>query len=486
AALMAETGSAGVWSPTLLPLPAGGSLGFPFTYGPEVGVSCMAPASCLAVGADQTGAGEGAVAETSSDGVWSASALPAPTGGTSPAPQAVSCAGPQNCLAVGADAAGAGAEQALAETWAGGSWSASTLPVPAALPDAVLTALACPSSATCVAVGDDDGAGGAQMPVAETEQGDAWTSTVLPLPAGSVASGDADPELAGLSCPTSTACVAVGYAPGAALTEHPMVETRSGTTWRARRLPLPRGEHRQSAALAAISCVSATSCVAVGSLRSEAHGLVETLADGTWTATALAPPAGSPRRALSGVSCSTATSCVAVGAYWGTDPGLSRPLAATLAGTSWKVAALPVPGSARRNVAFTVPSLRAVSCPTAGTCVAAGFLPTGFDTTVPMVETLSAGRWRASIPPAPPAANWTLLWGVSCPGAGSCAAVGEADGAPLVEVLANGAWTPQSVALPPRATTGALLAVACGPLPPCSAAGAVAGVSGVLPLVASD
>ena len=451
---VAATRSAGGWSTTPLPLPPGGSFGFPFTYESQGGVSCVTPGSCVAVSPYQeTGGGQGAMAESLTGGVWSATALPAP-GGTSAFPQALSCVASDECVGVGSFATTAGAQAGLVETLSADGWAASALPVPGPTPGASLTALSCPPEGACVAVGNALEANGAQVPIAETQTAAGWASALLPLPAHSVDSGDAQPVVQGLSCPSATSCVAVGYEPGAALTEHPMVVVRSGSTWRSQRLPLPLGLRNQSASLSSVSCVSTTSCVAVGGLRSETDALIEVLSNGSWSATALAPPAHAPRIALSGVTCSAGPSCVAVGAYWGTDPGFSRPLVATWTGTSWHTVKLAVPPSASHNVAFTTPMLRSVSCASPSSCVAAGFYPTGFDATAPLVESLSGGRWQASTPPAPAGANWTLLWGVWCAAQGSCTAVGEADGSPLAEVLAGGNWSSTSVGLPAAAAEG--------------------------------
>jgi hypothetical protein len=177
---------------------------------------------------------------------------------------------------------------------------------------------------------------------------------------------------------------------------------------------------------------------------------------------------------------------VAVGAYWGSNPGFSRPLTATLSGSVWKVKKLRLPADARTDVAFTVPMLRSVSCLSTGSCTAVGFYPTTFDATVPLVETLSATVWRPVSPATVTGANWSLLWGVSCPLTGSCTAVGEADGVPLVETETDAIWTPTTV-VPPTGDTGASLqAVSCASAASCTAAGGGIGVEGIYPVVAAS
>jgi len=486
-ALVAETLSGHTWTPTALPLPAGGSYGFPFTYEAQGAVSCTGVATCVAVSTFQPGGGgQQGLAESFTGGSWSPEALAPPTGSSSTFPQAVSCSGSASCVAVGSYPPSGGGEGFLTETLSGSTWSPAGLPVPAASPDATLTALSCPSAGSCVAVGNVYGVDHVQNPMAETLASGSWTAQALSFPDHTIPSGDANPVLQGLSCPSASSCVAVGYVPGPALAEHPLAEMMSGGTWRPERLPLPPGVHNQSATLSGISCPTATSCVAVGGLQSEAAAVIETWAGGTWVPTDLSPPGKEPRMALSSVSCLSATSCVAVGAYWGSNPGFSRPLTATLSGSVWKVKKLRLPADARTDVAFTVPMLRSVSCLSTGSCTAVGFYPTTFDATVPLVETLSATVWRPVSPATVTGANWSLLWGVSCPLTGSCTAVGEADGVPLVETETDAIWTPTTV-VPPTGDTGASLqAVSCASAASCTAAGGGIGVEGIYPVVAAS
>jgi hypothetical protein len=485
--LVAESLSGDLWTPTALPLPDGGSYGFPGTYEPDGGLSCVASGSCVAVSPYQSGDGsQGGLAEALSGGVWTASGLPAPAGGSLPFPQDVSCAEPQSCVAVGSYPAGGGGESPLAEVLSGSGWTAGALALPAALPDGSLTALSCPSSSSCVAVGDSYDEANVQTPFAETLSGSSWEFGMIPLPAGSTPGGDADPLMDGLSCTSAVSCVAVGYDPGPGLAEHPLVEILSGKTWKPQRVPLPPGVHGQSASLSGVSCVSATSCVAVGALRSEDDALIETLTGSTWVASALAPPDHEPRVWLSSVSCPSAGSCVAIGAFWGDNPGYSRPLAARLSGGVWHTTRLSLPAGARDNVAFTVPLLRSVWCASAGSCLAVGFYPTGYDTTAPLAENLSGTRWHPVAPATDGGGNWTLLWGLSCVSITSCTAVGEDDGVPLVESLSGTGWTPDPIALPMGNSGASLQAVSCWATGSCRAVGGGIGLSGVYPVVATD
>ena len=275
-ALVAETLSGHEWTPTVLPLPAGGSYGFPFTYEPQGAVSCIA-GSCVAVSAYQpSGGGQQGLAESLSGGSWTDVPLAAPGGSSSAFPQAVSCSATGSC-AVGNYPPSGGGKSFLIETLSGATWTAAGLPVPAASPDAALTALSCISSSSCVAVGNVYDAGHGQNPFEETLSGGRWSASLLRFPDHTLPDGDANPVLQGVSSASASTCVAVGYVPGPALTEHPLVEMMTGGVWRPERLSLPQGFHGQSATLSGVSCPSATSCVAVGVVRSEAAAVIETL-----------------------------------------------------------------------------------------------------------------------------------------------------------------------------------------------------------------
>src|SRR6202035_3733375 len=102
-----------------------------------------------------------------------------------------------------------------------------------------------------------------------------------------------------------------------------LIGAGGGQTRPAARAPRPadaNGVSRQYTQLVDISCPDVGNCVAVGGDRAGGpggdvyHGLIETLSDGTWTATAV--PDMSTKTgvaALGGVSCPALGTCVAVG-----------------------------------------------------------------------------------------------------------------------------------------------------------------------------
>ena len=93
-------------------------------------------------------------------------------------------------------------------------------------------------------------------------------------------------------------------------------------------------------------------------------------------------------------------------------------------------------------------TLRSVSCPAIGDCIAVGHedLQAATATGGVLIEQLRNGSWHLDgVPRFRKNAYERRLWGVSCPSAGSCVAVGTSSSAPfsktLIEVFSHGKWT---------------------------------------------
>ena len=136
-------------------------------------------------------------------------------------------------------------------------------------------------------------------------------------------------------------------------------------SWTENATPAPVGA--RSAALASVSCASATACVAVGTayLRNASAALVERWDGAHWT---LLPAvnAGSRQTSLSSVWCGSARSCVAVGTLH--RHNTSQPLVAVWSGRRWSVDRISMPAGAIAG------GLNGVSCvSTTSACTAVGF-----------------------------------------------------------------------------------------------------------------
>jgi hypothetical protein len=94
-----------------------------------------------------------------------------------------------------------------------------------------------------------------------------------------------------------------------------LAERWNGSKWSLATLPSTGSNIGD--ALNDVSCASATSCVAVGTIGpfGSSSALVEKWNGTKWSTVTVPSPAGAESTGLSGVSCRTATSCFAAGAY---------------------------------------------------------------------------------------------------------------------------------------------------------------------------
>ena len=266
-------------------------------------VSCGSPRDCVAVGFQtvpgqlESGALEGAVVTTADGGAtWDVQVLPNGVGYLS----AVSCPSALRCLALG-DAAGVNQAIVLSTVNGGVTWAA-----PVALPmTSAVEGVSCASTTYCVAVGEKyPDVPGPAVPVAEVtrDAGSVWAGDPLP--------GRGE-EPAGISCPTTSLCVAVGavthdvtccsqaVVPGALMLSHD-----GGSRW---------GPSTKVAAgnLVAVACSTATFCALVGRDRAGSGPVILTGDPGHLPLSATTPPGAAG--AFLAVSCNPAQACEVAG-----------------------------------------------------------------------------------------------------------------------------------------------------------------------------
>jgi hypothetical protein len=249
-------------------------------------VSCVSATFCEAVGSADTAISGGVAAAVWNGTAWQPQ--PTPAGGYS----AVSCTSPMFCVAVGAGGAA---------MWNGTSWTAVSLPAPAA---GYYTGVSCVSASACEAVGPGQVISG-DAGFAAGWNGVSWSAQAVPAPPGTTRV-----MLGTVSCVSSGACEAVGESTAGAY-----AATWDGTAWSVQAiLPVPDGAAAD--AVAGLACTSAISCTMVGRTTGSAPYGGQTLAEvwnGTsWSIQTTADPAASGNE-LNGVSCVTAGPCVAVG-----------------------------------------------------------------------------------------------------------------------------------------------------------------------------
>jgi hypothetical protein len=274
------------------------------------GVSCTSASSCLAVGftvgSQRRSPPVRALAERWNGTSWAVQATPALAVASL---AGVSCPTPKFCLAVGGffKTLASANEQPLAEMWNGKSWSQFTAPNPHAENGSTFTGVDCIAVSKCEVTGDFDFADTAQSVFAYRLSGTTWTAQKQVNPAGQEINSDTS-----VSCTSASACTSVGsWTNTGALS---LTERWNGTAWSRQAIPHPPGSVTDS--LAGVSCTGAAACTAVGESASNLNDFPSDTEAMMWNGTSwklAATPNRGTSDALSGVSCITPTTCVAVG-----------------------------------------------------------------------------------------------------------------------------------------------------------------------------
>jgi hypothetical protein len=283
----------------------------------------------------------------------------------------------------------------LAEQWNGSMWSIDTVPyIDTGLG---LTSVSCTSVDFCVAVGSDT--------TIDMWNGTVWTSTTGPTP------GTDSNELLGVSCVSSTWCMAVGLLQNSSDTqiELSLVEQWNGTSWSVvpSANPVPSGAN----VLQGVTCPSTSFCMAVGNTSGTADAtLAEEWNGTTWAATTTLDQGAFDD--LDGVSCASTTQCFAVG--YGRPASTQATLIEEWDGTSWSITASP------DGAGTTYDGLSNVSCPQPDECIAVG----SNSTTGQFILSWDGSSWTV-VPPPPDAVPGSSVGGVTCVSTtDQCVAVG--------------------------------------------------------------
>ena len=315
------------------------------------GISCPMVAGCVAVGFATTP--ESALVETYAAGTWTPTSLQ--QGLTLPTLDAVWCASMTSCVAVGeAGPLESNGAQPLVESLSGGTWTATSPPLPETAITGALEAISCVTAEWCVAAGYFGDSEDHSHALFEVLSNGTWTPEVGPTPSPST-----EAEIRSVQCFTTTSCDAVGFYGGLS-SSNGFFETLSGSEWAASALG-------GVGMLDSLSCVSSSSCLAVGS-KVQGGGYTETLSGTTWTGGTLPRPrAGGNGNGTFGVSCpKSVSSCVAIGGWHDPRPHHYDPrlLIETESHGAWKATEIPAPSG--------LMNARGIACPKVSACVGVG------------------------------------------------------------------------------------------------------------------
>ena len=420
------------------------------------GVSCPSISVCIAVG-DSPGV-VGALAERWDGSSWTIQSTD--SAGGNDAFTGVSCAATTACMAVGVLTFVSGCcsreMDALAERWNGSSWSDVS---PATVGyGSTFAGVSCPSTIACTAVGSyTDGSGG-PFTLAERWSGSSWAVQSSPNP------GTYSNALLGVSCPPSTGhCTAVGFSYNSSGGQPALAEGWNGSQWTV------QSSSNVPVGLTAVACVAAAICTATGSYgdtsANRGVGLAAAWDGSTWTVQSTPESRGIMPSQLSAIACSATTACSAVGSYRNAS-GRQVSLAERWNGSSWSTQSTSDAGS----------QLNSVSCPATTICTAVG----GGIVDVLLAERWNGKSWTVQSTPDPSAYHGSALNGVSCPpGSGHCIAVGwyvnsNGQQITLAETWNGSVWAVQPTPNPSGSSriTG-LNAVSCSSTSACTAVGSV-------------
>ena len=428
------------WTTTQAPLPAdaGSGSGFPNAY--VASATCPAANACVQVGWYEDKSvdhGVWGVIEQQNGTAWTDTEAPQPSD------------------------SGSGADQGF---WFGSNQCGFDEPC---------RAVSCPSVSFCVAVGNYLDSADHFQAVIDTETNGTWTSATAALPsdaATDVTTNHPANRLFSVSCSTATSCVAVGGYINQDGVFNGLIDTLSGTTWTGKVAPLPSGASTSTnnlSNLQGISCASATSCAATGQYLDASSGnlgLLEVLANGTWTPSTAPLPSdaatGSDQHAIIlQTSCPSTTFCAAVGLY--DNPALRvKPVIETWNGTAWSGLAAPLPSDVQ---ASSFDTLASVACGSPLLCVAAGTYSTS-SRELGLIETYSGGQWTDTVAPMPSDAATSgspllaSLVEVACPTGAFCMTVGNYSNAhnvtvAMADTFTGGTWSSVAVPMPSNVTT---------------------------------
>ena len=402
------------------------------------GVSCASAGDCTAVGSTGPFVHDKSLAEHWNGTTWTTTGIHDPDGGGPPAMSAISCARSGGCMAVGNPVTGYPAGPVSASAW----WNGRRWQTRRTYQADSLAGISCPASTRCVAVGGYVNANGDTAPLAENWNGTTWRP-VFPPGLGALTS---------VSCATASFCAALGGSTG--------VMAWNGQKWRQMTIP-----DSSSGPPASISCATVSFCMAIGG------PLGSYLWNGRkWTevATGQNPP-DYYLGGLDSVSCISSSFCMTIGYEQGEfqPPPPNIAIESVWNGHQWNGVTGPVnTGSAvvvctRRfgctalggdqvhlqrfgrpwygHPAPNAGNLGNISCASATLCMAVGSISPS-----DVADMWNGRTWQATTPLTP----GIIMDGVSCPQNHRCIAVGSAFDTAAAELWNGATWQHMTVPNP--------------------------------------
>ncbi len=396
-----------------------------------ISASCGTAGNCVVGGSYTDGSGDGqgfVVGER--NGAWGqATEVPGAgilnLGGNAQV-NSVSCASAGNCSVGGYYADGSGHLQGFVVSERNGAWGQATgVPGLSALNaggNAKVVSVSCAPAGNCSAGGSYATGPGHLQGFVVSERNGVWgQATGLPVLGAHNTQDDA--EVVSVSCASAGNCAAGGYYRGG--TEGFVASERNGVWGRASEVPgLGALNAAGNARIVSVSCGSAANCTAGGYYEDSfghGQGFVASELNGVWGRAAGVPGLGALNSGAVGkvlaVSCVSVANCAAGGSYYGGAFAVSQR-----------------PGGRDRAIGLGVPNfggdaqVSSMSCASAGNCAAGGYYPDRSNHLQGFVVSERDGTWgRATGVPGLAALNAggnARVVAVSCGSAGNCLAGG--------------------------------------------------------------
>ena len=367
----------------------------PYTSGNDLyGVDCVSSTFCLAVGVYISSSSYYQTLVEEWNGATETNYL-----------QATSCTSSSFCMAVGYYA-GATTDQTLIEEWNGTSWSIVTSPNTSTTQANYLESVSCTSASFCMAAGVYNGS--YYQTLIEEWNGTSWSIVTSPN-----TSTTENNDLNSVSCTSTSFCMAAGdYNTGS--DDQTLIEEWNGTSWSI--VTTPDTSTTQGNLLNGVSCTTSTFCMAAGLYVPGTYDqtLIEEWNGTSWSIVTSPNTSTTVSNHLYGVSCTSTTFCMAVGYYIGS---YYQTLIEEWNGTSWSIVTSPNTSTTESNY------LNAVSCTSTSFCIAAGFYYTGSDDQT-LIEEWNGTSWSIVTSPNTSTTESNYLNAVSCTSTSFCMATG--------------------------------------------------------------
>jgi hypothetical protein len=478
------TETSGVWSIAAAPLPSNAD---PTNANAHVtAASCPTPGGCELVGTyyNNSRVTEGLLLGLS-NGKWSTEETPLPSGASSSALQSVSCPAPGSCVAVGSYNDAVGNAHCLILTLSAGHWTASSSPTPTndtTNTVETLSTVSCPATGSCGAAGYYVDASHNLLAFGLTLSAGSWTAAEVTLPGDAATNPNAD--IPSISCWNGLSCAAGGVYTNKSGVAEGVLFKLIGTSWAGTSVPLPAGANASGTSLVeSVSCTAAGSCAAAGLYTSATSGTVYLLlrtGPSGWIASAAPLPVGaasSQSASKAFVSCNSG-GCGVVGAYLDTA-GNTQGVVFVLSGGTWTSLRTPLPAGAATAPGTQSVEQDEIACPASGSCEAVGIYYNPGNNSLPLLVRYATGKLTDDKAPAFATNDPSVVVSsVACTNPSSCVIVGAYQdfGGDLQALLMNwssGRLSASEGSFPKNAgpSPDPNLSVACGAPGSCAAVG---------------